>query len=317
MKLSLRSALVSLCLLSTSFAPMAQAGKAKRPRSLSQIESYEFVVSKKSQRVWRMQIKDEHGVIGGKNNGFVDYEVANVRGKDIMHIDMAKGSRRVRGVGEALTKELLRRYPKREIKAELAYVNQKKLLRAWAKGYPHDSRDTDGESLRKTVPALKFEGFNYTITPIGGSIHFVMQPAKPGKDGSIVVEKPKTLDKILESEAPEYIPAKHRPKSDQQIAKEERDNENAAKKAAKVIEDYAEEIADDEGVDEDDLVEHLFDLMDDTCGRGGSSGSGWADECTFTSKGRTFEIEIKKNGKSFDLDDWLEDEAEEFVDDQR
>ncbi len=36
-----------------------------------------------------------------------------------------------------------------------------------------------------------------------------------------------------------------------------------------------------------------------------------------TSKGRTFEIQIKKNGKSFDLDDWLEDEAEEFVDDQR
>lgn len=235
----------------------------------------------------------------------------------MVHIDLVKGVRRTRGVGEMLTTEVLRRYPKERIKAELAYTNRMKLLKAWAEGYPHATRDTDGESLRDSVPAFKFDGFDYLIKPVGGSVHLIMTPAKKGSKGSIVVEKPRTLDAILVSVAPDFIPAKKRPKSDKDLKKEKRENESAAKDAANMIEKFADKFSRDEDVDERDLTEHLFDQINDACGRGGSSGSGWAKKCLFVAEGRTYVVEIKGSTKAFDLDDLIEEEAEEFAEDQR
>lgn len=312
MKLALRYAALALSILTLSVVPTAQAAKPKPPKSVSQLESYKFVVKKKG-AVLRMKIHDEeYGTLGGRNSGFIDYEVAKLRGKTIVHIDLVKGMRRTRGVGKMLTAEVLRRYPKERIKASLDYSNRKLLLQAWAKGYPHQTQDTDGESLRDEVPAFKFDGFDYIITPIGNSIHLIMTPAKIGKNGSIVIEKPRTLDKILVDTAPKLLPQRHRPASDQEIKKEERENEAAAKDVAKMVADFAEDLCDDRDLDEDDLLEHLLDLMDKTCGGGGSSGSGWAEECLFTKKSRTYVVEIKDGGESFDLDDWLKGEGEDY-----
>ena len=94
------------------------------------------------------------------------------------------------------------------------------------------------------------------------------------------------------------IRAKDRPKSEKDLKKEHKDNQNAAKKAADMVEDLAKKVGRDEGIDKDDLEEHIKDLLDDSCRRGGSSGTGWAEECLFTKKGSSYVVKGSERGGS-------------------
>ncbi len=321
MKLALRRTVLFFSLLSLSSVPTALAGKPDQPTSVKDLKSYKFVVEEDDGE-YTMRIKDKkHGVIGDRDSGFIKYRVATYQNKEIVQINMIKGVKDIRGVGKVLKKEVLRRYSKRQIRSDLVQVNRKELLKVWAKGYPHAASKTNGKLFRGVVPAMKFEGFDYTVTAkpsstgIGGIIELEMEPARKGTKGSIRIVDPVGLDKILATTEPKLIPAGKRPKSAKQLKKEKRKNEALAKKAGDELEDIAEDVSDEEGVDESDLLEHLWGVMDDECGRGGRDGSGWAEGCDFTSKGGTYRVEPKDGGSSFKLEDKMEDEAEDFVDD--
>lgn len=325
MKLALRCTVLFSALLSLSSVPIAQAGKPDQPKAVRDLKSYEFE-EKCSGGECRMWIEsDEYGRIGGGKGGFIEYRLATWKNKKVAHIDMIEGVKGTKGVGKALKKELLRRYPKRSITSELVEVNEDRLLKVWAKGFPHKPNQKSGKSFLGVVPATSFEGFHYVITPlvhssgIGGAIELEMKPAGKGKKGSIYVTDPIALDKILATSEPEMIRASARPQSEadlkKQLKEEHKDNEDAAKKAADMVEKLAKEVSDDEGVDEKDLTEHIKDLLDDSCGRGGSSGSGWAEECLFTKKGSSYVIKLKKKGQSFYLNKWMDDTAKDFVKD--
>lgn len=322
MRLALRRFALALSLLSLPVASVAHAGKPEQPKSVKQLTKYKFVVQRTGEAKRMFIVDEEYGRIGGKNDGYIKYTVAKWKGKKIVHIDMVEGVKGTKGVGTLLKRELLDRFPKDEIESQLAFANETKLLKAWAKGYPHDKRDTKAEQLRDVVPALRFDGFDYVITPEakssgGGAIMLRMTPADEGDDGSIVVDDPIALDKILASTQPKFINKRDRPMSEQEKKAAHRENESDAKKAAKLMEKYAKEVSDDEGVDEDDLLEFLWDLMDSSCGRGGSNGSGWADDCLFTAKGRGYYVMLKKNEAKFNFEDWMEDVAEDYVKDHR
>lgn len=321
MTLALRRTVLMFSLLSLTAVPAVQAANPEPPKSVKQLKSVEFTIEEHGDDEYTMRIVDEeYGEIGDRNSGFLRYHLASWKNKEIVHIDMVRGVKGTRGVGKMLKKELLRRYPKRYIRSELIEVNQKKLLKAWAKDYPHSSSDKDGKKLRDVIPALSFEGFDYVITPdvhhsgIGGSIELEMKPARRGANGSIRIEDPEALDTILVTTEPEMIRAQDRPKSEEELHKE---NEAAAKKAADQVEKFAKDTARKERIDDDDLEEHLWDLIDMSCGRGGSTGKGWADKCLFTPKSRTYVVKLKKNGATFQLDKWMEDTAEEYIKDLR
>lgn len=323
MKLVLRCSVLFSALLCLSSVPMAQAGKPDQPKSVKDLKSYEFE-EKCSGDECRMWIEsDEYGRIGGGKGGFIEYRLATFKKKKMVHIDMIEGVKGTKGVGKALKKELLRRYPKRSIKSELIETNEDRLLKVWAKGFPHKSNQKSGKMFLGVVPATSFEGFHYVITPlvhssgIGGAIELEMKPARRGKKGSIYVTDPIALDKILATSEPEMIRASDRPKSKKDLEKEQRDNEKAAEDAGDMIKDLAEEVSDDEGVDEKDLAEHIWDLLDDSCGDGGRDGSGWAEDCLFTKKGSSYVVKLKKKGNSFYLNKWMDDTAEDFVKDNR
>ena len=319
---ALRRLALALSFLSLPLAPSASAGTPEQPESVEQLTKYKFVVERVGDGKRMTVVDEEYGRIGKRDEGYVEYKVAKWKGKRIVHLNELVGVKKTRGVGKLLKAELLRRFPKKEIRSSLVLTNEKKLLKEWAKGYPHDKRDTKAEQLRDVVPALGFDGFNYVITPEakssgGGAIMLSMTPADIGEDGSITVDDPIALDKILVSTRPEYINKRDRPMSEQEKKAAHRENESDAKKAAKLMEKYAKEVSRDEDVDEDDLLEFLWDLMDDSCGRGGSSGSGWADDCLFTAKGRGYFVMLKKNEVVFNLEDWMEDVAKDYVKDHR
>ncbi len=300
--------------VSVAFVPTAFAGAKDQPTSVGDLDSYSFVVEKDGKYTRTMRIKDRDlGVLGDSRSGFIIYDVITHGGKNIVMIRDIKGIREIKGVGKTLKKEVLRRFPKREVTSDLVDKNYETLLKAWAKRYPHKSGKAKAESLRKTVPALQFEGFIYTIKAVpkagGGRIELKMKRARKGSKGRIIVENAADLDKILVAAVPQYIPASKRPMSAEE-------NEDNAEDAMELLEELAEEVSDDEGVDEDDLLEHLVEAMEDECGNGGSSGSGWADECQFTSKGGKITVSPKR-GKSFKLEGTMEDEAEDFVDDNK
>lgn len=323
MKLVLRCSVLLSALVCLSSVPTVQAAKPDQPKSVKDLKSYEFE-EKCSGDACTMWIEDDvYGRIGGGKGGFISYHLATWKKKKVVHIDMIEGVKDVKGVGKMLKKELLRRYPKRSIKSELIEKNEDRLLKVWAKGYPHKSSEKSGKMFLGVVPATSFEGFHYVITPvlhsseIGGAIELEMKPARRGKKGSIHVTDPIALDKLLVTTEPEMIRAKDRPKSEKDLKKEHKDNQNAAKKAADMVEDLAKKVARDEGVDKDDLEEHIKDLLDDSCGRGGSSGAGWADDCLFTKKGSSYVVKIKEKGSIVYLNKWMDDTAEDFVKDNR
>lgn len=305
-----------------SFASLpALASTPEQPKSVKELRAYKFVISEKDDE-FKMQIEDEeYGLIGGGKGGFIKYRLATWKGKTIVQINMIEGVKGTRGVGKMLKREVLRRHDGRQIESELVSVNRTKLLKAWAKGYPHNASDTNGELFRKAVPAMQFEGFNYVIRPkvpssgVGGRIELSMSAARRGRDGKIVIEDPIALDKILATTEPELIRAKDRPKTAQEEKAEARENENAAKKAGKLLEKLADKVARKEKVDEDDLLEHLWEIMDDECGKGGRDGKGWAEGCLFTRKGSSYVVKSENSRSSFYLDKRMDDEADNFVDD--
>ncbi len=323
MKLALRCSVLFSALLCLSSVPSAQAAKPEQLTSVKQLKSYEFKEKCSSDECTMWVEDDEYGRIGDGKGGFITYRLATWKNKKVVHIDMIEGVKDVKGVGKMLKKELLRRYPKRSIKSELVEVNEKKLLKVWAKDFPHKKHEKSGKKLLGVVPATSFEGFHYVITPlvhssgIGGAIELEMKPARRGKKGSIYVTDPIALDKILATTEPEMIRAKDRPKTEKDLKKEQRDNETAAKKAADMLEKLAKDVSRKEGVDEDDLADHIKDLLDASCGRGGSSGSGWAEDCLFTKKGSSYIVKIKAKNATFYLDKWMDDTAEDFVKDNR
>lgn len=319
-KLALHRAVLAFSLLSMAAVPTAMASEPAQPTSLKELKSYKFVVERDgNERTMRIEDK-KFGVIGDAKSGYITYRVVKWKGKSIVRIDMIKGVKGLRGVGKLLKKEVLKRHSKRPIASDLVLVNREKLLKAWAKDFPHKKNETNGERFRKVVPAMKFEGFDYTITPkvpssgVGGTIELEMKRSRGRSKGKIVIDDPIALDKILATTEPEMIRAKDRPKTQKDLDKEHKDNEDAAKDVRKLLKDHAEEVADDEDVDKKDLFEHLEEAMEDECGRGGSDGKGWAKDCLFTPKGRRFVIKIKKRASSsFYLDDLLEDEVKYFL----
>lgn len=313
----LRRAVLSLSLLSLAGVPTAaHAGKKKRPKSVSQLTKYEFVEDTKGDDT-RMWIVDEKwGRIGGKKNGIIQFTVGESDGKEIVHIDMVRGSRKTRGVGKLLKQEVLDRYPVREIESELEFKNKEKLLKAWAKGFPHRSSDTNGKALFKKVPALSFDEFDYVITVemnssgLRGAIMLEMKPAKQGKKGSITIDDPEALDDLLANERPEYLRKKDRPV-------DEKENQDDAKKAGKLIEKIAKDVSRKESVDEDDLLEFLWEMLDDQCGKGGRDGKGWAEGCLFTQNGSDFSVKVKRNNQPFRIKRWADDASEYFIKENR
>jgi len=319
----LRRTLLFVILLSLASVPTAEADKDERPASVKDLKSYKFVVESDDNE-HTMRIKDKNfGLIGGGKSGFIKYRVASWQGKDIVQINMIEGVKETRGVGELLKKEVLRRYSGRPILSELVSVNRTKLLKVWAKGYPHSAGDKDGKMFRDVVPAMKFEGFDYTISPkvqrsgVGGRIEVKMEAARKGSKGSIRIDDPIGLDKILATTEPELIRAKDRPKTAKDLKEDDRANEGAAKKAGDILEKLADKVSSKERVKEKDLLKHLWDAMNDECGQGGRDGSGWAKKCLFTAKGRSYVVKSTKSRSSFYLDKKLAEEAEEFVDDNR
>jgi hypothetical protein len=159
---------------------------------------YKFVVVKDG-TFEEMRIE---GVGTPGKDGYIEYE--HIPGTDQVSIHGVKGIERkpgvkpVPGIGEALKRELLRRYPKKVVTSQLVEVNRTRLLEAWAKTYPHHA---SGEDLQRVVPALKFEGFDYEITAEpsntghSGSIHLKMTPTE--STTSITVTNPDALDAIL------------------------------------------------------------------------------------------------------------------------
>lgn len=319
MKLAVRGSVLVSALLCVSSVPSAHAGKPDQPKSVDDLKSYEFE-EKCSRDECTMWIEDDvYGRIGDGRDGYIRYHLASWKNKEAVHIDMIEGVKGTKGVGKMLKKELLRRYPKRSIKSELVEKNEDKLLRVWAKDFPHKKHEKSGKKFLGVVPATSFEGFHYIITPIvhssgiGGAIELEMKAARRGKKGSIYVTDPIALDKILATSEPEMIDARDRPMSEKELKKQRRDNENAAKKAADMVEKFAKKVSRDEDVKEKDLEEHIKDLLDDSCGRGGSSGSGWADGCLFTKKGSSYVVKHLKSGSSFYLDKWMDDTVEDFL----
>ncbi len=319
MKLALRCSVLFSALLCLSSVPTAQAGTPELPKSVKELKSYEFEEKCRGDECTMWIEDDVYGRIGDGKDGYIRYHLASWKNKKAVHIDMIEGVKGTKGVGKMLKKELLRRYPKRSIKSELVEKNEDKLLRVWAKDFPHKKNEKSGKKFLGVVPATSFEGFHYIITPIvhssgiGGAIELEMKAARRGKKGSIYVTDPIALDKILVTTEPEMIRAKDRPKSEKDLKKEQRDNENAAKKAADMVEKLAKKVSRDEDVKEKDLEEHIKDLLDDSCGRGGSSGSGWADGCLFTKKGSSYVVKHLKSGSSFYLNKWMDDTVEDFL----
>lgn len=321
MKTALRRTVLFFSLLSLSSVPMALAGEPAQPTSVKKLKSYKFVVEEDDGE-YTMRIEDKKfGLIGDRDSGYIRYRIATWKNKEVVQINMIKGVQGTKGVGKLLKKEVLKRHSKKPIKSELVSVNRTKLLKVWAKGFPHKKSATNGKMFRGVVPAMEFEGFDYIISPkvpssgIGGRIELEMKAARKGSKGSIRIDDPIGLDKILATTEPEMIRAKDRPKSAKDLKEEARENEKAAKKAMDILEKLADKVSGKEKVDEDDLLEHLVDVMEDECGRGGSSGGDWADECLFTSKGSTYVVKSKNSNSSFYLDKRMEDEADDFVDD--
>lgn len=310
-------------LLSLASAPAAMADKREHPASVKDLKSYKFVVEDDDYE-FTMRIEDKkYGLIGGGKSGFIRYRVATWQNKEIVQINMIEGVKETRGVGELLKKEVLRRYSGHSIRSELVSVNRSKLLQRWAKGYPHSASAKDGSFFRNVVPAMKFEGFDYTISPkvpssgIGGRIEVEMKAARKGAKGAIRIDDPIALDKILATTEPEMIRAKDRPKSAKDLKADVRENEKDAKKARGLVEKLADKVSRKERVKEKELLEHLLDAMDDECGRGGNNGSGWAKNCLFTAKGGSFVVKSTKSRSSFYLGKKMDEEAEDFVDDNR
>ncbi len=319
MKLAIRCSVLFSALACLTSVPVAQAGKPDQPKSVDELKSYEFEEKCRGDECTMWIEDDVYGRIGDGKDGYIRYHLASWKNKKAVHIDMIEGVKGTKGVGKMLKKELLRRYPKRSIKSELVEKNEDKLLRVWAKDFPHKKNEKSGKKFLGVVPATSFEGFHYIITPIvhssgiGGAIELEMKAARRGKKGSIYVTDPIALDKILATSEPEMIDARDRPMSEKELKKQQRDNENSAKKAADMVEKLAKKVSRDEDVKEKDLEEHIKDLLDDSCGRGGSSGSGWADGCLFTKKGSSYVVKHLKSGSSFYLNKWMDDTVEDFL----
>jgi hypothetical protein len=180
-------------------APTPPARAPDKPKDLSHLRESDFEIEKDGHDE-EMRIK---GIGTPSVDGYISYAHATgPDGKPLVSIHSIRGVVGVKGVGEALKKELLRRYPKRDVTSTLVETNAVKLLEAWAKGYPHAANAHDGESLRDAVPAMKWEGFDYEITAEpsstghAGSIKLLMKAVDEGK-GAIKVMNPADLDKVL------------------------------------------------------------------------------------------------------------------------
>ena len=296
-----------LMALSGSVADAAPKGR------LGSVSKRDFVV-KKDGNDYRMRIKN----IGDDDEGYIDYTLATTPdGGTIVQIDGIKGVKTIKGVGKALKKEVLRRHPS-EIRSQLVNVNGVKLLTEWAKGYPHRASDKNGEKLRRVVPALKFEGFDYEITAestrsgYAGSIFLVMRAAKRGK-GTIKIEDPLELDKVLlTSPQRSKISKSKLPKAGSEGS--DKESEAFAKAAGKYIAKLAKDKSKRQSFSNNDLVKVLWEDMDDACGSGGGNGSGWSKGCIFSKSGRTYRVQSRKRSSSrFDLDDRMEDRVKEFI----
>lgn len=155
---------------------------------------YKFVVVKDG-TYEEMRIE---GIGTEGEDGYINYE--HIPGTKQVAIHGVKGVKGISGVGEALKREVLRRYPAKVVVSQLVDVNRTRLLEAWAKTYP---RHASGDDLRRVVPALKFEGFDYEITAQpsntghSGSISLKMIPTE--SKGSVTVADPDALDAVLRS----------------------------------------------------------------------------------------------------------------------
>lgn len=401
--------------LAASTPDPAAAEAAKRMSSLS---ADDFEVKEDGPFSFQMRIKG----IGDNDEGYIDYELnRGENGEKIVSILGIRGVKNVKGVGEALKKEVLRLHPNKQVVSQLAEVNRSKLLKEWAKDFPHKSGGRNGESLRSTVPALKFPAFNYVITAepsstSAGTIKLTMTSTGNGKKGKIVISNPIDLDKVLlasperssidektltvfmreknkgrnaanardakaellaaakkapkglqtkaaayataqmrdvcgsnwasscqfveksgsflvsqndsskefllseklESWIDEYTKKEHAAEA-KQDAKEEKEERAESEKGAKDSADYIRKIAKDmskkASFSSDEMEKHLFGVMDKSCGRGGSDGSGWSDGCSFSRKGSSYLVQPRKQSSSasFAFEPTIENAAKDFA----
>ncbi|MEM6293469.1 MAG: hypothetical protein AAGA54_19510, partial [Myxococcota bacterium] len=99
----LRPTVLALSLLSLGVASTpASAGKKKKPKSVAELTKYEFVEKKSGDDI-TMWIEDETwGRIGNGKNGYIQFSVAKIDGKELVHIDMVRGVKKTKGVGKLL-----------------------------------------------------------------------------------------------------------------------------------------------------------------------------------------------------------------------
>lgn len=294
--------------------PVSMADAAPKSR-LGKVSKQDFVV-KRDGHDYRMRIKD----IGDDDEGYIDYTLASApNGETLVQIDGVMGVKSIKGVGEALKKEVLRRHPQREIRSQLVNVNGEKLLTVWAGGFPHGASDKNGEKLRRAVPALKFEGFDYEITAkatrsgYAGSIFLVMRAAKRGK-GSITIENPLDLDQVLLASPQRSKISKSKLPKNTDSDDSDKESEAFAKAAGQYIAKLAKDKSKRQSFSNNDLVKVLWKDMDDACGTGGGNGGGWSKKCSFTKRGRTYRVQSRKRSSSqFDLDDRMESLVKKFI----
>ena len=174
-------------------APFASADTKKPAAKTTKVDKkLEFVISEKDGQFEQMRVKG----VGGADEGYIEYE--HPGDSKIVSIHGVKGVKGVPGIGEALKKELLRRFPAKSFKSQLVNSNYKSLLEAWEKS---NKSSSSYASLRAAVPAMKFDGFDYALTcdasKTGGQ-GFVSLVMTPGK-GRVTIDKPGELTKMLKS----------------------------------------------------------------------------------------------------------------------
>lgn len=167
--------------------PKATSSAASSAAAAPDPTRYEFVVEKdKPLAGWEaMRIKG-----AAEDEGFITYE--HVPETEVIVIHLVKGIKGQSGAGEALKREVLRRYPPKVVRSQLVSTNRDGLLEAWGKDFPHPP---SMDALREQVPALKFEGFDYEITVKSGLIYLKMTPTSGA--GMVTVVDPSALDAVF------------------------------------------------------------------------------------------------------------------------
>jgi hypothetical protein len=200
----------TLALLIGGAAPASAGGKSSSKGSSSSSSSkdskdtkdkdapdpshYEFIHEKDTP----ISGSDVIRIKGAKEGeeGYIVFQ--HVPDTQLVIIGNVKGIKGQPGAGEALKKEVLKRFPPKIVKSQLVATNRDRLLEAWGKGFPKRPSLT---SLKSTVPAMKFEGFDYELFAENGLIYLEM---RPGNGKVIMKDKDQgELDAILLSENPE------------------------------------------------------------------------------------------------------------------